>query len=57
MKKLLPLQNQSSPIKLGTTISCTEKGFIYFQKAYTIFGIFNPYSLTLDGECTRFSPF
>lgn len=33
----------------STTISCAEKKFAHFQKAYINFGIFNPYSCSLEG--------
>ncbi|KAK2533715.1 hypothetical protein Q9233_004929 [Columba guinea] len=34
---------------LNTTASRAEKKFVHFQKAYINFGIFNPYSCTLEG--------
>lgn len=33
----------------STTISCAEKKFAHFQKAYINFGIFKPYSCSLEG--------
>lgn len=33
----------------STTITCAEKRFVHFQKVYINFGIFNPYSCTLEG--------